>query len=207
MPYPFGEMIETDPHRRPSQRARAQSFLELALVLPVLLIMLLGLVEVAIFIGRYLDVLDLTREVARQAAREERFDNPTAFFNDTFSYLTPPPTGLNSYIVIDPAVDDVVVSVFDLRGGGDWIMRNLTTTNENYKKNCAGNPARAQPHFTLGNVITVGSPPSNEGMVAVEVFYCHQLALNLPILSAFVPNPVQIHAFTIFPFPAIKYQD
>ncbi len=206
MPNPFGELIETRPHRRSNQRARAQSFLELALVLPVLLIMLLGLVEVAIFIGRYLDVLDLTREVARQAAREERFLDENAFFNDTFSYLAPPPNGLNSYIDIDPAVDDVVISVFDLRGSGEWFMRNLTTTNENYKKDCDGNTVRAQPHFSLSNVISVGSPPSNEGMIAVEVFYCHELALNLPIFSSFIPNPVQIHAFTIFPFPAIKYR-
>lgn len=194
------------PRRRNQRRARAQSFLELALVLPVLLIMLLAMVEVAIFIGRYLDVLDLTREVARQAAREERFQNQNAFFADTFSYLTPPPDGLNSYITINPAVDDVVISVFDLRGSGEWIMRNQSTTNENYKKDCDGNPARALPHFTLANVITIGSPPANEGMIAVEVFYCHQLALNLPILSAFIPNPVQIHAFTIFPFPAIKFR-
>jgi len=52
---------------------RGQSFLELALVLPVLLIMLLGLVEVAYFIGHYLDALDLTREAARFASIRDPF--------------------------------------------------------------------------------------------------------------------------------------
>jgi len=60
-------------HSRLWRDGRAQSFIELALVLPVLMIMLLGLVEVAIFIGRYLDVLDLTREAARFASVRDPF--------------------------------------------------------------------------------------------------------------------------------------
>jgi hypothetical protein len=58
--------------RRPI-KMRGQSFLELALVLPVLLILLLGLVEVVIFVGRYLDLLDLTREAARFASVRDPF--------------------------------------------------------------------------------------------------------------------------------------
>ena len=50
---------------------RGQAFLELALILPVLLIMLIGMVEVVFFIGRYLDVLDLTREAARFASQRD----------------------------------------------------------------------------------------------------------------------------------------
>ena len=49
----------------PAQRAaRAQ----LALIIPVLILMLLGMMEVVIFIGRYLDILDMTREAARFAS-------------------------------------------------------------------------------------------------------------------------------------------
>ncbi len=45
------------------------------MVLPVLIILLLGVVEVTLFLGRYLDVLDLTREAARFAsARDSRPD-------------------------------------------------------------------------------------------------------------------------------------
>jgi TadE-like protein len=54
-------------------RWRGQSFVELALVLPILIILLLGLVEITLFLGRYLDALDLTREAARFAsARDSR---------------------------------------------------------------------------------------------------------------------------------------
>lgn len=191
---------------RQAGAGRAQSFIELALVLPVLFIILLGLVEVAIFIGRYLDVLDLTREVARQAAREERFTNPSAFFTETDSYLQPPPAGLNSYLTMNAATDDMVVSVFDLRGSGERMMHVWSGASENFKKDCQGNAVRTEPHFTLSEVMAIGSPDVNEGMVAVEIFYCHQLVLNIPFITSFIPNPVQIHAYTIFPFPAIKYR-
>ena len=54
-------------------RWRGQSFVELALVLPILIVLLLGVVEVTLFLGRYLDALDLTREAARFAsARDSR---------------------------------------------------------------------------------------------------------------------------------------
>jgi len=52
---------------------RGQSLIELALVLPILIIILLGIVEVAIYIGRYLDILDLTREAARFASVRDPF--------------------------------------------------------------------------------------------------------------------------------------
>ena len=56
-----------------SKKSRGQSFLELALVLPILLLMLLGLVEVAFFMSKYLDALDLTREAARFASIRDPF--------------------------------------------------------------------------------------------------------------------------------------
>ncbi|MCE1253087.1 MAG: pilus assembly protein, partial [Anaerolineae bacterium] len=52
----------------PHSRSKAQSLVELALVLPIMILMLLGIAEVALFMGRYLDVLDLTREAARLAS-------------------------------------------------------------------------------------------------------------------------------------------
>ncbi len=61
-----------DKFRKPKKdHKRGQAFLELALILPVLLIMLIGMVEVVFFIGRYLDVLDLTREAARFASQRD----------------------------------------------------------------------------------------------------------------------------------------
>ena len=41
-----------------------------------------------------------------------------------------------------------------------------------------------------------------KGFVAVEIYYCHTQALNLPVFTLFVPNPLMIHAYTIMPLPA-----
>lgn len=77
-------MLNPDSKKTPSpSKRRGQSFVELALILPILLVMLLGLVEVAIFVGRYLDVLDLTREAARFASQKDPF---TTIPNDPRSY-------------------------------------------------------------------------------------------------------------------------
>ena len=52
---------------------KAQSFVEFALVLPILLIILLGVVELTLFIGSYINLVDLTREAARFASNRDPF--------------------------------------------------------------------------------------------------------------------------------------
>lgn len=99
--------VESIPEAPPSANGarRGQSFLELALVLPVLLIILLGMVEVTFFIGRYLDMLDLTREAARFASVRDPFEANAAtrdmncstpnlfdFYYDTSCLFSPPST-------------------------------------------------------------------------------------------------------------------
>jgi hypothetical protein len=129
------------PQLTPNRKFRGQSFLELALILPVLLILLLGLIEVAFYIGRYLDILDLTREAARFASVRNPFSRvpssawdcgpaqagtelPFDFYYNTACIFSPPNTGtcsttdpefcngLNSYMDFDPATDDIVITVF-----------------------------------------------------------------------------------------------
>jgi hypothetical protein len=56
---------------------KGQSFIELALILPLLLLMVLGIIEAALFMGRYLDMLDLTREAARFASYRDPLAKPT----------------------------------------------------------------------------------------------------------------------------------
>ncbi|PKN85375.1 MAG: hypothetical protein CVU46_11230 [Chloroflexi bacterium HGW-Chloroflexi-8] len=126
------------------KNSRGQSFVELALVVPILLLILLGLVEVAFFMGRYLDALDLTREAARFASGREPYLNNVAnprpgsadyncstpdnfdFYYDTACIFSPPETaactaasdpfcnGFNSFVEFNQATDDVVISVFTI---------------------------------------------------------------------------------------------
>jgi len=114
---------------------RGQSFVELALVLPVLIIMLAGMTEVAFFVGRYLDALDLTREAARFASvrlytatlPSAQYDcsnaNAFDFYYDTSCIFSPPANspscvsaqfcnGFNPYLTMDLAHDDIVITAF-----------------------------------------------------------------------------------------------
>ena len=128
-----------------TNRQKAQSFVELAIVLPILLLILLGLVEVSFFIARYLDVMDLTREAARFASirdpqlGEDAADwvsntydcqnaTPFNFYYHTACIFSPPANspmcpaasrfcnGLNPLIYLDPKVDDVVIKIFTIEG-------------------------------------------------------------------------------------------
>jgi len=56
---------------RSSRKSRGQSFVELAIVLPVLLFLLIGFVEVGAVIYTYLGMLDVAREAARFASEHD----------------------------------------------------------------------------------------------------------------------------------------
>lgn len=219
------------------QKRRAQAYLELALVLPILIVIMLGLVEVVVYIGRYLDILDLTREAARFASVRDPFDTLVArdqncstpdlfdFYYDTACIFSPPASssmctdpnfcnGMNPYVAVDPARDDVVISIYTVSGNhvtdvwpasGYW---NLSGAGENWKKDCQGNliSGTSSPYYTeslVNSMLESGSQPT-KGFVAVEVYYCHEQVLGLPGITQFVPNPMRIHAYTIMPLPAAQ---
>lgn len=221
-----------------SGKTRGQAYVELVLVLPILILMVLGLVEVVVFTGRYLDVLDLTRQAARFASVRDPFDalvardfdcstpNQFDFFYDTACIFSPPAgsagctdplfcNGMNPYVSFNPGRDDVVITIFTVSGNhvsnvwpssGYW---NLSGGDDNWKKDCDGNlldPAPSEPHFTealVNSMLEAGSQPT-KGFVAVEVYYCHEQILQLPLISDLLPNPMRIHAYTAMPLPAAQ---
>ena len=115
------------------RKQRAQSFIEFALILPLLIIILLGVVEATLFIGSYINLLDLTRSAARFASNRDPFTdvpvktlcvksdvNAFDFFCDTsriFSPIPEPPGcifcgGFNSTLQLKSNEDDILIYVF-----------------------------------------------------------------------------------------------
>ena len=47
---------------------KGQSLVEFAVMVPLLILLLLGVVEVVLFVGAYINLVDLTREAARFAS-------------------------------------------------------------------------------------------------------------------------------------------
>ena len=68
--------------RKGLSRARGQSLVEIAIALPVLLLLLSGMVELGFMLNYYLSLLDSTREAARQYSNYDPFE-------DGYSLATP----------------------------------------------------------------------------------------------------------------------
>jgi hypothetical protein len=207
---------------------RGQSFVELALIFPLLLMIIAGFVEVGFFAYTYLTAIELTREAARFASQRDPFildapgsglpnaacnDDDFHYYLDTVCVLLN--TGANPTIDLDTNIDDITISVFTISGNvvtnrwpadgdGVWSLSTISDLwpgTESWTKDCEGNVVSIQPNITNADVqasFQTGAPTSR-GLVLVELHYCYQQILNLPVLSDIIPNPIRIRAYTIMP--------
>lgn len=216
-----------------SEKTRGQSFVELALIIPTLLLLIAGLVEVGFYIYSYLTALDMTREAARFASLRDPFtltvpagvlpdaacsDNDLHYYFDTACIILDP--GFNPYITLDPNIDDVAISVITVSGNvisdrwpadgdGVWSLATASTGwsgTESWTKDCDGSVVHTAPFFTNAELQSMfqSGAPVNKGLVIVEIYYCYEQVLNLPVLSDFIPNPIRMHVYSMMPaFEAI----
>jgi hypothetical protein len=222
-----------------STKSRGQSFVELAIVLPLLLFLLIAFVEVGGIIYAYLSMLDVAREAARFASEHDPtvLEGPGAggyckdeelhFYQDSACVIVG--AGFNPDLVLNPATDDVTISVFTIDdnlvterlpddGDGVWSLYG-----ENWTKNCDGTLNSTTPFMTnaeIQNIFNIPTPtfgpgtatpgagtsipsaPTDKGRVLVEVYHCHEQILNLPLITDLIPNPVPLHAYSFMPAPA-----
>ena len=149
-----------------SGKSKGQSFVELAIVLPVLLFLLIGFVEVGAIIYNYLSLLDVVREAARFAADRDPEvlngdmsnypisaceDDALHYYLDTACVIIG--SNFNPDIALNPATDDVAISVFTIDnnfvvdrkpndGDGVWSLYG-----DNWTKNCDGTLNSLTPFF------------------------------------------------------------
>jgi hypothetical protein len=208
-----------------------QSFIELAILFPLVLITLAGMVEVAFAMFIYLTTLDLTREAARFASTRDynvlsvvpsctdKEGNPSSdpivcsctddllhYFYDTACFFTD--DALNPFLKLRAdKFDDVVITVYTV--AGNHVTDHHPDSgywslyNDNWQKDCKGNVVRTTPFLSDAFIESrfVTSAPADMGIVAVEVWYCYDMILNFPFLYGFIPSPFRFHAYTIFPAP------
>jgi hypothetical protein len=203
-----------------------QSFVELALIIPVLLVVLAGLTEVGFFMFAYLNALDLTREAARFASTRDFkildladpdpshlpmsacTDSVLHYYYDTACFFVDPQ--LNPYLPLDPNnYDDVTISVFSVNDNNTIDQRFPTPSgvwslyNDNWQKDCEGNVVTTTPDFANSDIQNefLSGAPHSKGLVLVEVYYCYHQVLNLPFVSQFIANPMRLHTYSIMPAP------
>lgn len=190
-------------------KSKAQSLVEFAIALPVLMLLLSGVVEFGFALNYYLSLLDATRESARYHANLDPFlDDGTddiLFYNSAigmaYNNLDPTvsdPTFVGRRIILDPTEDEIFVTVYakddtgvvsypasgSFRAFNNMALESLFTASE------------------IESLFESGSP--NAGILVVEVHYNYNQVMALPWLSAFVPDPLLLRAYTIMPLVAAE---
>ena len=201
---------------RPNRKARSgQSFVEMALLFPVLLILISGMVEFGFMLNQFLAIVDAARNAARFSSDGDfanrdgntNCDPGAGTVTSDFYFQTACLT-LSELRQERPTItvnlaqgDDILVSAFSVSGwgsptvngrypvAGGWSYAQAVTGTRNQSSN-----------FSTADVISrlqVGAP--NTGLVIVEIFYHYDQILGLPWITAFIPNPALLHAYTFMP--------
>jgi hypothetical protein len=196
-----------------------QSFVELAIILPLILVMMVGMVEVAFGMFAYMTALDLTREAARFASMRDYhaadvvdpsglpdsacIDTVLHYYYDTACFFVDP--SLNPFLEFNAAkYDDVVVSVLTVTDNNvtDRHPDPVWSLNgSNWQLDCEGNTVRTEPFFTDDLVESkfISGAPNDRGLVIVEAYVCYDMLLSIPFISGFIPSPFRLHAYTVMP--------
>ena len=214
--------------RRGRGKSWGQSLVEFTVLLPVLLIMISGLIEFGIMLNYYLDLIDAAREAARWASDADpirdpnsgAYTDPNPLFYQNVQTLAKEALLAasdnridwidNPLDAMDNDDDDCTITI---NGGNDIVISAFAVLNQGV------NPAIVARRFPAGygeNGISLCNHRVSEftsaeiqsrldpvaptsGLVLVEIFYDYHMVLALPWITAFVPNPIPLHAYTIMP--------
>ena len=202
--------------------------MEFTVLLPVLLIMISGLIEFGIMLNYYLDVIDAAREAAplgvgcrpdSQPKPAVRLPHPNPAFYQNVQNLSKQALLAASddridWIdhILDPMDDadddcgvtidggnDIVISAFGIRNnaGSPVVDKRFPVASGENGVSLCNNRVSEFTSAEIQSRLDPGAPTS--GLVMVEIFYDYHMVLALPWITAFVPNPIPLHAYTIMP--------
>lgn len=198
------------PRKRTVRKSFGQSLVEVAIAFPVLIMLFTGVVEFGFILNFYLSLLDATRESARYWSNDDPFLADGVTDDDSFYYETAYDvqkildpgiedlTYQGRRIALDPTKDDVIVSVYGAEGGDTILWRDAGPyhlfpspgdTNGHYPS--------AFTEAVIENARVTDAP--NAGLLVVELHYNYHHVLNLPWMTAWIPNPLHLVAYTIMP--------
>ncbi|HNA55139.1 MAG TPA: TadE/TadG family type IV pilus assembly protein [Anaerolineales bacterium] len=184
--------LRTDAPRK--RKTLGQSLIEFAIALPVLVLILTAMMEFGFILNFYLSLLDATRGAARWAS----LANPlNADGTDDMDYyittaelvrteLAPPTDGRK--LILDPATDGVIVTVYCVVGG-------TTATRYPDTGPYNTNPSMITSAFTTADIEnTYADTAPDAGLVLVEVYYGYR-----PVIGLFYTGKVMLRAHSIMP--------
>ena len=211
---------------------RGQSMVEMALALPILLLVLAGTVEVGWYYNTNITVVDASREAARRSANNSidptRPNVDCASTEEFFKQagcLAVQALDRNTPGLFNPARDDILVSVVTVRGNtvlSRFVDSNFTVGDSwSYCQNVLGGVGCTRAYSRYPNSVLqarlsqfIASTPAvdpskipNEAYVLVEIYHVHHQFLGLiPPGLSFLPQEIVMHGYTIMPVPAVAQQ-
>jgi hypothetical protein len=198
-----------------AKKGKGQSFVELALLFPVLLILVSGMVEFGFLLNQYLAIIDAARNAARFSSDSLYYNRDgntncdqklgtvtTDFYFQTACVVNQELYQEKPTIVIDTTRgDDIVVSAFTITGGASpHVSRRHPVSNGwSYAEALTGSRQQSSAFSTedVNEMLQSGAPST--GVLIVEVYYHYDQILALPWITAFLPNPLLLHGYTFMP--------
>jgi hypothetical protein len=199
------------------RRSKGQSLVELALLLPVLLIMVSGMVELGFLMNHYLALIDAARNSARFSSNslyDHREANSACSGSDTTEdfYFQTACVALQELSQERPTLtlnladgDDIVVSAITVRGGSPpSIIRQDYSNGWSYSEalGMARNQSSTMSDAEILARLESGAPST--GLILVEIFHRYHHFLGLPWITAFIPNPLPVHVYAFMPLTSAE---
>ncbi|HXF70372.1 MAG TPA: TadE/TadG family type IV pilus assembly protein [Thermoflexus sp.] len=183
---------------------RAQSIVELAILLPLLLIIVGGLAELGFALAAYMALQDAAREAARFGAdgdpcggQDPRLPDVTC--TDVTGFFEPIAQRLDQafapYALVNTNGDDLVISAFGIYENGSLAWR-LPKDHPAGWSRYGNQSSRISDAEVLSRM---GHSPS-KGVLVVEVYYHHSHRLGL--FRWLLPDPIEMYAVAWMPLPS-----
>lgn len=198
-----------------SHKPKAQSMVEFAIALPVLILLLTGMVEFGFMLNTYLSIQDAARSTARRYSTINPFnadgsDNP-AFYQDAALYavelLAPSSDPQARQIVLETDRDNILISLIGVEVDESTDPDSITTITrfsgaQFYKLFSDTSPATTYPDSNITAFMTTGgAEPADAGLLIIEIYYGYEGTLNLPwTRPIFSPeNPSMLYVSVVMP--------
>ncbi len=205
---------------------KGQSFVELALLMSTLLLLVTGLIEFGNMLNQYVNLVDGAREGARYGSNLDPFFNETTSADD---YTVDPQTSFYNHVdfiiegnlTADPTIRTSSLSPLFLDRHPEDQPGFRDPTGVAYKRTDIlitvysvsqgailhkwptwhAYPGSGQVSQIQDSVVTgqLNSVAPNTGIVLVEIFYNYFQLLKLPFFTAVIADPIPLHAYAFMP--------
>lgn len=203
---------------------KAQSLVEFAITLPILILLFSGMVEFGFMLNTYLSVQDAVRSTARRFSTINPFDASgdidMSFYSGAAEYaidlLAPAGDPESRQIILENGRDNILISLIavevDESTDPDTVasIDRLDIGGDYYKHFGGTNPPSTYTDLAIEDFMTRDdSEPSDAGLVIVEIYYGYEGTLNLPWTTPFFSpdNPSMMYVSAVMPTIYVKPRD